>query len=61
MGFEEIIKDKEELIKTFLKLLEDKEAKAKLDLSGVEFHIGKSAVRVEGSIHITFIPLEKKG
>lgn len=60
MGFEEIIKDKEELIKTVLKLLEDKEAKAKLDLTGVNFHIGNSEVKVDGSIHLTFIPIEKK-
>ncbi len=60
MGFEQIIKDKEELIKTILKLVEDKEARTKLSLKGVEFHVGKSLVRMNGTVEITFIPLEEK-
>lgn len=60
MGIEKIISDKEELIHAVLKLVEGKEARAKLNLKGVEFHVGKSAVRMNGTVEITFIPLEEK-
>lgn len=60
MDLEKIIENKEEFLKTLLKVLEDKEAKAKLNFNGVKFHIGKSAIKIDGSIDITFIPLEEK-
>ncbi len=61
MTIEEVLKDKEALLLRLLEILEGKEAKAKLNLDGVEFKIGKSAVKLHGKIEITFVPLEKKG
>ncbi len=57
---EEIIKNKEEILVAFLKVLEGREARAKVNLDGVKFNIGKSAVRMEGAVEFTFIPLEEK-
>ena len=57
---EEVLKNKEELLIKLLEILEGKESRAKINLDGVEFHVGKSAVRMQGTVEITFIPLEKK-
>ena len=57
---EEVLKNKEEILIAFLKVLEGKEARAKVNLDGVKFNIGKSAVKMEGEIDFTFIPLEEK-
>ena len=57
---EEVLKNKEELLIAFLKVLEGKESRAKVNLDGVKFNVGKSAVRMEGVIEFTFIPLENK-
>lgn len=57
---EEILKNKEEILVSFLKVLEGKEAKAKVNLDGIEFHVGKSAIKLKGTIEFTFIPLEEK-
>ena len=57
---EEIIKNKEEILVAFLKVLEGREAKAKVNLDGVKFKVGKSAVKMEGVVEFTFVPLEEK-
>lgn len=57
---EEILKNKEELIVALFKVLEGKEARARVKLDGVKFNIGKSAVRMEGSIEFTLIPVEER-
>jgi hypothetical protein len=57
---EEILKNREELLVKFLEILEGKESRAKINLDGVEFHIGKSAVRLKGAVEFTFIPIEKE-
>lgn len=59
MAIEEILKDKEELINTVLKLLEGREAKATLDLDGISFKVGSSAVNVDGKLQLTFVPIDK--
>ena len=41
-------------------MLEGKEARAKIDLDGIVFTLGKSKVQVEGKVEFTFIPLENK-
>jgi hypothetical protein len=51
---------KGQIIETILKMLEGKEAKAKINLNGVKFKIGKSQVQLAGTIDITFVPLEKR-
>lgn len=57
---EEIIKNKEDILVAFLKVLEGKEARAKVSLNGVKFKAGKSAVKMEGEIIFTFIPIESR-
>ena len=57
---EEVLKNKEEILVAFLKVLEGKEAKAKVNLDGVKFNIGKSSIKMEGAVEFTFVPLEKK-
>ncbi|RLI96218.1 MAG: hypothetical protein DRO99_04885 [Candidatus Aenigmatarchaeota archaeon] len=57
---EELIKNKEEILIAFLKVVEGKEARAKVNLDGVKFNVGKSAVRMEGEVEFTFIPIEEK-
>lgn len=57
---EEILKNKEEILVSLLNVLEGKEARAKVNLDGIEFHIGKSAIKLSGEVEFTFIPLEDK-
>jgi len=57
---EEVLKNKEELLVKFLEILEGKEAKASVNLDGIEFRVGKSRVKVSGNVEFTFVPFEKK-
>lgn len=57
---EEILKNKEDIILKLLDVLEGKEAKAKLNLDGIEFQVGNSAVKVKGEVELTFVPMAKK-
>ena len=47
---EEMLKNKEELLVKFLEILEGKETEASIDLNGVEFHVGKSLVKMKGKV-----------
>lgn len=57
---EEILKNKEELLVKFLEILQGKESKARINLDGVEFHVGNSIVKLNGAIELTFIPTKKE-
>lgn len=57
---EEIINNKEELIMKVLQILEGKETKTKLSLDGVQFSVGNSKVKVDGSVEFTIVPFAKK-
>ncbi|NOX71268.1 MAG: hypothetical protein GXO64_01030 [Candidatus Micrarchaeota archaeon] len=57
---EELIKNKEDLVITFLKIIEGKEAKAKINLDGVKFMVGETEVKLDGSVEFSVIPLKKK-
>ena len=57
---EELLKNKEEILVNFLKILEGKEAKARVRLDGVELKAGKTALRLDGEIEFTFVPTKKK-
>ena len=60
MGFvEEILKNKEELIVKFLSIVEGKETKANVNLDGVEFKVGDTAVQLNGNVEFTVIPTFK--
>ena len=57
---EEILKNKEELLVKLLEIMEGKESRATVDLNDVEFHVGKSLVKLKGTLEFTFIPIEKR-
>jgi len=62
MGFlEEILKNKEELLIKLLEIMEGKESRASVNLDGVEFHVGKSLVKMKGKVDLTFVPIDKQG
>ncbi len=54
------ISEHSDFMEAFVKMLEGRQAKASLDLDGVQFHIGKSKVKVDGNVVVTFVPIEKK-
>ena len=58
---EEILANKEELLVALLSVLEGKQTRATLDLNGVTFKVGQSKVVMEGSVSLTFVPIEGKG
>jgi hypothetical protein len=58
--WEEILKNKEELLLKVIEILEGKEAKAAINLDGVEFKVGKSKVELAGRVEFTFKPSTKK-
>ncbi|MBI2675889.1 MAG: hypothetical protein HYX24_05495 [Candidatus Aenigmarchaeota archaeon] len=49
-----------DFLESVAKLLERRQGKASLSLDGMQFRIGKSKVRVDGNLEVTFLPLEKK-
>jgi len=57
---EEILKNKEEILIRFLQVMEGKEASAKVNLDGIEFKVGKSAIKLNGNVEFTFVPVRGK-
>lgn len=57
---EEILKNEQDILVKFLEILQGKETKAKVDLNGVKFKLGKSEVKMEGSLSFTFVPMASK-
>ena len=57
---EELLKNKEELLINFLRVMEGKEATAKVNLDGVKFKVGDAYVKLEGEIAFTLVPPKKK-
>jgi hypothetical protein len=57
---EEIIKNKEQFLLKILEILEGKETKTKINLNGIEFKIGTSKVKVNGTIELIIVPFDKK-
>ncbi len=56
---EELVKNKEDLLLTFMKIIEGKEAKAKINLEGVKFMAGNTEITLDGSIEFSVIPIKK--
>lgn len=50
----------QDFLEPVAKLLEGRKGKASLSLDGMQFHIGKSRIRVDGKVEVTFVPIEKK-
>lgn len=57
---EEVLKNKEEILVRLLEVLEGKETRARVNLDGIELTVGKSAIKLNGEIEFTFVPLDKK-
>ena len=57
---EDIVKNKEQFLEKLLEILEGKEMRTKLNLNGVEFKIGESKVKVNGSVEFIMVPCEDK-
>jgi len=55
---EEILKNKEEILISLLKILEGKEASAAVNLDGVEITVGNTTVRLSGEIKFKVNPNE---
>jgi hypothetical protein len=61
MGFiEELLKNKEELLVKFLSIMEGKETSANVNLDGIKFDMGGTAVKVNGNVQFTVVPAKKK-
>lgn len=57
---DEIIKNKEELFVKMLQIMEGKETKTKVSLQGVEFNVGNSKIKADGTIEFTIVPFANK-
>jgi len=57
---EEVLKNKEEILINFLRVMEGKEATAKVNLDGVKFKVGDASVKLSGEIAFTLVPPKKK-
>lgn len=58
---EEVLKNKEEILIKLLEVMEGKEASASVNLDGIELAVGKSAIKLKGSVEFTFVPIKEKG
>ncbi|HJW97065.1 MAG TPA: hypothetical protein VJ485_02780 [archaeon] len=59
-SLEQILRNNEDLIIRFLEILEGKETKAKVNLDGISFKVGKTDVLVSGMVEFTVMPQKKK-
>lgn len=57
---EDLVKNKEEILLKLLSLIEGKEAKGRLKLDGVKLKLGKSEIKMDGAIELTFTPMAEK-
>ena len=57
---EEVLQNKEEILINFLKILEGKETKATVNLDGIEFKVGNSTVKMNGSVEFVFVPIDQQ-
>ena len=58
--FEEIVKNKEQLILKILDIIEGREARTKVNLDNVELNVGNVEIRVNGSLEFVVAPVKKK-
>jgi hypothetical protein len=53
---EQVLKNNEDLIIRFLEILQGKETKARVNLDGMKFRIGKTDVLVNGTVELSVVP-----
>ena len=56
----ELLKNKEDFLIKILDVLEGREAKASINLEGVEFVLGQSKIKLGGKVEVSFLPYGKK-
>jgi hypothetical protein len=56
----QVLKNNEDLIIRFLEILQGKETKARVNLDGMKFRIGKTDVLVNGTVELSIIPPKAK-
>ncbi len=52
---QELLKNKEQLLLKALDFMEGKETGTKLNLSGIEFNVGNTLVKLSGEVEITLV------
>ncbi|HLD57352.1 MAG TPA: hypothetical protein VJA47_03545 [archaeon] len=52
---EELLKNKEQLLLKALEFMEGKETSTKLNLSGIQFSLGNTQVKLSGEVEITLV------
>lgn len=52
---EELLKNKEQLLLKALEFMEGKETATKLNLSGIQFSMGSTIVKLNGEVEITLV------
>ena len=58
--FEEIVKNKEQLILKVLDIIEGRETRTKVNLDNVELNVGNVEIKVNGSLEFVVAPIKKK-
>lgn len=58
--FEELIKNKEQLLMRILDIIEGREARTKVNLEDVELNVGNVSIKVNGSLEFVVAPIKKK-
>jgi hypothetical protein len=56
---EQILKNNEDLILRFLDILQGRKTKAKVNLDGIRFKVGKTDIEVNGMIELSINPKGK--
>ncbi len=57
---EELLRNRQDLLLKVVDILQGREAKARIDLNGVSFHLGETIVKMEGNIQFSVTPLSKR-
>ena len=57
---EEIVKNKEQLVLKLMQLMQGNEATTKLNLNNIRLDVGKSQIRLNGTVEVSVTPFRKK-
>ena len=60
-SLEQVLRNNEDLILRFLDVLSGRETKAKVNLDGISFKVGKTDIQVNGMVELSIIPPKGKG
>jgi hypothetical protein len=57
---EEIVKNKEELFLSLVKVMQGKETELRLNLDGVKFSVGDITLKLKGKVDISVVPTKAR-